>query len=81
MKAIVYTKLGPPDVLRPAIQEMIFAISMIVKGFNPSAFASEPAKVDINQGENDVAKTCISDRLSDIRQLAVERLPIQDKHW
>ena len=48
MKAIVYTKLGPPDVLRPAIQEMIFAISMIVKGFNPSAFASEPAKVDLN---------------------------------
>jgi hypothetical protein len=48
MNAIVYTKFGPPDVLRPAIQEMIFAISMIVKGFNPSAFASEPARVVMN---------------------------------
>jgi hypothetical protein len=31
-----------------AIQEMVFAVWMIVKGFNPSAVASEPAKVDMN---------------------------------
>jgi len=31
-----------------AIQEMVFAVWMIVKGFNPSAVASEPAIVDVN---------------------------------
>jgi hypothetical protein len=31
-----------------AIQEMVFAVWMIIKGFNQSAVASEPAKVDMN---------------------------------
>jgi hypothetical protein len=31
-----------------ALQEMVFAVWLIVKGFNSSAIASEPAKTDIN---------------------------------
>jgi hypothetical protein len=30
------------------LQEMVMAIWLIVKGFNPSAIASESAKVDMN---------------------------------
>ena len=32
-----------------ALQEMVFAVWLIVKGFNPSAIASGSAKTDINQ--------------------------------
>ena len=31
------------------LQEMVFAVWLIVKGFNPSAIASESAKTDINE--------------------------------
>ena len=34
-----------------AIQEMVFAVWMIVKGFNPSVIASGSAKVDMNKGD------------------------------
>jgi len=37
-----------------AVQEMVFAVWLIVKGFNPSAIASELAKTDIK--ENDQIK-------------------------
>jgi hypothetical protein len=33
-----------------ALQEMVFAVWLIVKGFNPSAIASEPAKTGSNEG-------------------------------
>jgi hypothetical protein len=33
-----------------AVQEMVFAVWLIVKGFNPSAIASEPAKTGSNEG-------------------------------
>ena len=32
-----------------AVQEMVFAVWLIVKGFNPCAIASESAKTDINE--------------------------------
>jgi len=32
-----------------ALQEMVFAVWLIVKGFNPSAIASESTKTDINE--------------------------------
>jgi hypothetical protein len=32
-----------------AVQEMVFAVWLIVKGFNSSAIASEPANTDMNQ--------------------------------
>jgi hypothetical protein len=32
-----------------AVQEMVFAVWLIVKGFNPSAVASESAKTDLNE--------------------------------
>jgi Domain of unknown function (DUF4386) len=33
-----------------ALQEMVMAVWLIVKGFDPSAFASGPAKTGLNQG-------------------------------
>jgi hypothetical protein len=32
-----------------AVQEMVFAVWLIVKGFNPSAIASGSAKTEINK--------------------------------
>jgi hypothetical protein len=32
-----------------AVQEMVFAVWLIVRGFNPSAIASGSAKTDINE--------------------------------
>ena len=35
-----------------AIQEMVFAVWMIVKGFNPSAIAALSAKTATNEGSS-----------------------------
>jgi len=34
-----------------ALQEMVFAVWLIVKGFNPTALASEPAKTEMNEAQ------------------------------